>query len=116
MGANTLLNTSSVEEECGGAIFSEVLSFWFSISFIGAKYLQFTGAIFSEIISFWFIISFTSAKYFHFTGAIFGIVYAHSCAEYLLCTDVAFAVPPLKIDQWTAVVQCWLCDIAWLML
>ena len=27
MGANTLLNTSSVEEECGGAIFSEVLSF-----------------------------------------------------------------------------------------
>ena len=28
MGANTLLNASSVEEECGGAFFSEVVSFW----------------------------------------------------------------------------------------
>ena len=33
MGANTQLNTSSVEEECGGAFFSEVFSYIFSVGY-----------------------------------------------------------------------------------
>ena len=51
MGADTLLNTSSVEEECGGAIFSEVFAFlvpifWyfpFGFTFLG---ICFFGAYF----------------------------------------------------------------------
>ena len=103
MGANTLLKSPSVEEECGGAIFSEVLSRWFRYcQLFSVRYSHVDSDVVSYLQRCVLILVqrsfFTGVKYFHFSGAIFGKVYFHSGSEYLLCTDVAVAVPRLKIN------------------
>ena len=54
--------------------------------------------------------------YFHLTGAIFGKVYFHSSAEYLLCTDVAVAVPRLKINLTKSINRLQQCSVGWVTL